>query len=424
MELEKMKARLADIVAKLGEYKALATLGEDEVASINALNTEFGDLKGQIQAREAIEAMTKDSSISNRKVAALPKIETANEKKNDNKKHGFDNAGEFYRAVALHSNGKTDRRLEMYNAATEKVGEDGGFLLPEDFRDAVNNKVEGPESLLAKTTQFKTASNQLSFPVNESAVWDGTGIQAFWTPELGQYQKSQPIFAEKNFRLHKVTALVPVSEELLQDAAAIESYIKAQAPQAIVHKVNTAIISGDGVGKPMGFLNSGFKYKVAKESGQAADSIIFENINNMEARLLPLSKPKAVWLVNPQVIPALRLMKFDVGGGQNVPAYLPSTGLSGAPYGTLMGLPIMPLMSGVKALGDEGDISLVDLSYYWSLVKTDGVQSSMSNHVYFDRDQNLYKFSFRVGGMVPYSTPVTTEFGNFSMSGIVTLEAR
>jgi HK97 family phage major capsid protein len=223
-------------------------------------------------------------------------------------------------------------------------------------------------------------------------------------------------------KLHKLTALVKVTDELLEDAPALESWIKGEAPVAMVNKINNAIIAGTGVGQPLGILNSGFKYQIAKEVGQAADTVVFENINKMYARIIPASIGRSVWLVNPAVLPQLRTMKFDVTNG--VPAYLPTTGISGAPYGTLFGIPIMPMLGGVKALGDEGDIVLADLSFMYTAYKTAGIKSEMSTHVYFSTSETAFKFTMRIAGQCPFKTPIKTEFGNYELSAFVTLADR
>ena len=413
-----MKARLAEIVAKLEGFNAAVSFSDEDLTTINDLNDEFSSLKNQIEAREKIENMSKSASTSTRKVkndqVQTPKAEVSSK---------FKTVGEFFQSVRGAANGSVDKRLRA-EGAMERSGEDGGFLIPTDFRKEIQTKVTGDESLLSKTFQIKTGSNHISIPVNETAPWDGTGIVAYWEGEGKPMTESKGKFGQFDSKLHKLTALVRVTDELLEDAPALESFIKAQAPMAMMHKVNSAIINGDGVGKPSGFLNSGFKFKVSKESGQAADTVRFENIVNMQARILPQSFAKSAWLVNPAVLPQLRLMKFDASAASPVPAYMPPSGLAEAPYGTLMGRPIYPMMGGVQALGDEGDISLVDLSYYISAYKTSGVTSDMSTHVHFDTNETAFRFTMRIAGGCPYKAPVTTENGNFQMSGIVTLEDR
>jgi HK97 family phage major capsid protein len=144
----------------------------------------------------------------------------------------------------------------------------------------------------------------------------------------------------------------------------------------------------------------------------------------MQGRLLPNSIGRAVWLINPAVRPLLPLMKFDTAATSPVPVYLPQTGVSGMPYGSLYGMPILPMMGGSKALGDEGDISLVDLSYYYTAVKTTGIKSDMSAHVYFSTGEMAFRFTMRLAGQCPFKAPITSENGSYSMSGFVTLEDR
>jgi HK97 family phage major capsid protein len=90
----------------------------------------------------------------------------------------------------------------------------------------------------------------------------------------------------------------------------------------------------------------------------------------------------------------------------------------------LLGLPVIPLIASMPALGTEGDIVLVNFNYYYTITKQGGMKQAVSTHLYFDRDLSAYKFSLRLDGQCPFKTPVVTEFGNHSMSAIVTLADR
>ncbi len=428
MNLEQLRARLAEIMAQLGQYDGKENFEASEIEAVDALSVEVEALQKQIETCEKLEAMkAKVAAPAPRQVAAsLPaKVEVGASRQSLDPKAGFQSSGEFYRSVIQAAHGTFDKRLTVQGGAMEKVGEDGGFLIPTDFRQEILKKVTGDESLLSRTTQFKTASNNLELPTNETAPWDSSGvINATWEGEGTEPSDSKAKFGLTQFRLNKLTALVRVTSELLEDAPALESWIKANAPDAMVHKINKAIIAGTGVGQPLGILNSGFKYELAGEGGQTADTVNFQNINKMFGRLLPMSIRNAVWLIHPALLPQVREMRFDLASDTPVPVYLPAAGISGAPYGTLMGLPILPMMAGVKAPGDAGDIMLVDLKYYYSVIKTAGMKSEVSTHVHFKTDEQLFKFQMRLGGQVPYKAPVTTENGAFDMSGIVTLGAR
>jgi HK97 family phage major capsid protein len=426
MNLEELRKRLADISAKLETISA-GDLNDAAIAEVETLHAEFEETKKKIEAIEKMDSVKAQTAASTRKVApqAATKVEVGETRLVHDPKGGFVNQGEFFKAVAnaaLSGNSRVDQRLIVRAGMKESIGEDGGFLIPADFRQSIEKKVNSDESLLPKTRQFQTSSNILTLPTNEAHPWDATCVKAYWDGEAVAATESKPQFGETSMKLHKLTALVKVTDELLEDAPALESWIKGEAPVAMVNKINNAIIAGSGAGQPLGILNSGFKYQVAKESGQAADTVVFENINKMYARIIPASIGKSVWLVNPAVLPQLRTMKFDVSNG--VPAYLPTTGISGAPYGTLFGIPLMPMLGGVKALGDEGDIVLADLSFMYTAYKTAGVKSEMSTHVYFSTSETAFKFTMRLAGQCPFKTPIKTEHGAYELSAFVTLADR
>lgn len=413
-----MKARLAEIVSKLEELNAVDTLTKEIVAEINDLGSEFDTMKEAIEAKESMEAKLVASNVSNRRASpdVVAKVEVLPAQKDKN--GGFKSMGEFLSAVKDASNGKFDKRFQ--NTMFEKNGEDGGFLVPEEMMTEVSKKLGTEESLLSKTRQFVVAGNALSLPTDETSPWSG-GIQAYWLAEGNPHTNSKIKLGQASWKLHKLGALVYVTDELLEDATALESYMKTMAPEAIMHKVNSAIISGNGVGKPMGILNSGFKIAVAKEAGQTAATIVARNVIKMFSKMIPSARAGAAWYVNAGCEEQLRTLKDDLG---NFIYLAPGSQMNQSPYGQLLGLPVLPMIGSLPALGDEGDLILANLSYYYTITKQGGLKSSVSSHLLFDRDIQAYKFVLRIDGSCPFKTPVTTEFGSHQMSAIVTLADR
>lgn len=426
MNIEQMRARLAAIVAVLGALQAKSELSDEETTQVEEMGVEFETLTKKIEAREKLDAMIAKAGSSNRQTAAQTPAAVTSVGKNrieDDPKRGFKNAGEFYNAVQ-----KKNEPVLAAAGLSEKFGEDGGFLVPEDFRLDIQKKISGDQSLLARTRQFQTGSNILTLPTYEAAPYDANAFQAYWEAEAQLYKESKTKFSEVSMRLSKLTALVRVTDELLEDSPAMESFIRANAPDAMLHKLNSAIIAGVGGGMPQGYLNSTFKVKIAAEGGQTAGTVVFANVNKMLAGLVPSSMPNAVWIVNPNVLPQLRTMVFAPSSTVPVPVYMPSTGVSGAPYGTLFGMPILPMLGGVKALGVEGDIALVDLNYYYTAVKVAGgnlgIKTDISTHVFFDTNESAFRFTMRVAGQVPYKSAIVNQAGDYTCSGIVTLADR
>jgi len=418
MDLAQMRAKLSAIVAKLNEFNGLESFDDAAVEAIDSLNAEFETLKKQIEAKEKLEAMNAVASTSVRKTApeVSARVEVVANKVDRN--GGFKSFGEFLNAVKGEATGRKDRRFE--NTLFERNGEDGGFLVPEDMLSSVTKKLSSDESLLAKTRQFTVSGNSLTLPTDESSPWNG-GVSTYWVAEGAAITDSKGKIGQASLKLNKLAAMIKITDELSEDSVALESFMLAMAPESIMHTINSAIISGNGVGKPTGILNSGFKITASKEGGQTADTIVAKNIIKMYSKMIPAARAGAVWYINAGCEEQLRLMKDDVG---NFIYLSPGSQMNQSPYGLLMGLPVIPMIGSLPQLGDEGDIVLANLSYYYTIVKSGGLKQAVSSHLYFDRDIQAFKFTMRLDGNCPFKTPVSTEFGSHQMSAFITLEAR
>ena len=343
---------------------------------------------------------------------------------------GFYSLGDFAAAVKVAAapggTGSVDPRL-IQNAPTtyssEGVGSDGGFAVPPDFRDTIKQKVMGETSLLGMTDQMLTSSNSMTYPKDETTPWQSSGgIQSFWEGEGKQLNQSKIQLESELLRLNKLTTLVPVTEELLEDSPALNSYLSRKAPQKMDFKITDAIINGTGVGMPTGLLNSPALISVAKEGSQVADTIVFNNIIKMWSRMYGPSRPTSVWLINQDIEPQLFTMSFE-GTSSSVPAYMPANGLSTSPFSTLMGRPVIPTQS-CQTLGDKGDIILADLNEYVTAMKAAGIRSDVSIHLWFDYDIVAFRFILRVTGQPWWSAAVAPKNGSNTLSPFVTLAER
>jgi len=421
MTPEQIRARLLEIQNSLDSIVAVdGAYSDEQVGQVDALNAEFETLTKQLETAEKVEAMKARASASaGRKAAPAPitQVQVGVNRATD-RFGGFSSNGEFLNAVKRAAAGEIDKKFQ--NTIYEKNGEEGGFLVPEDMSETILKKLESNESLMAATTSIPVSGNALTLNIDESQPWN-QGIQAYWLAEGAALTESKPAFKQASWRLQKVGALVKATDELLDDVVALEGYIKTAAPAAIMHKVNAAIISGNGAGKPQGIINSPFTVTAAKESGQTADTIVARNVIKMYSRMLPGARAGASWYINAGAEEQLLTMKDDLG---NFIYLSPGSQMNQTPYGLLMGRPVVPLMSGIPALGDLGDIMLANLSYYYMIRKASGVKSATSIHMNFDREITAFRFTLRVDGKCPFQAPVTTEFGAYQMSAFVQLEAR
>lgn len=311
--------------------------------------------------------------------------------------------------------------------ASEGIATDGGYLVQQDFSSELF-KIAHDESLLAglvRTTPMSDPSNRLLMnAVAETSRVTGSrwgGLQAYWLNEGGTKTASKPTFRQIEWNLRKLTGLFYATDELLRDARALAAVAKEGFGEEFGWMLDDAIYNGTGGNKPLGFMNSGAVVSVAKESGQAAATVLFQNIVKMWVRLPVRSRKSAVWLINQDVEAALPFMVLSVGTG-GVPVYLPASGAASDGLATLMGRPVIPVEQ-AATLGTTGDIVLFDPQAYM-LVTKDGIQEAESMHVAFVTDETVFRFVMRVDGQPLWNSALTPANGSNTMSPYVTLATR
>ena len=339
---------------------------------------------------------------------------------------GWRMSGDFMAAVRRASlGGQVDGRLTQIKAATlstysqEGTGADGGFAVPPEFRTEIMTKVFGQDSLFARTNQNPVSGNNLTLPLDMTTPWQATGgLQAYWTAEQSAITQSKVQLEEVNLKLNKLACLVPVTEELLEDAPALGAYVTRKASEKIDFALSYSLVWGDGTGKPLGFMNAPCLSTQAAVGSQTADTINATNATSMYARMPTSSRSTAVWLIHPDAEHQLPLMTI---GDQ--PVWLPPGGLTQSPLGILLGRPVIPHQV-CESIGDLGDFMFVDFNAYLTAVKSGGMKSDVSIHLWFDQDITAFKFTIRVAGQPWWSVATTSRDGTFTQSPFIVLAAR
>ena len=358
-------------------------------------------------------------------------------------KRGFASFGEYAKAVhgswaVTRTGGTVDKRLLMLPGGrhavapstygNEGTGADGGFLVPSGFSQNVFTLSLAEDSLLPLTDNMIVEGNGMQIPKDETTPWGANGVRAYWQGEATAGTATKPVVSMMDLRLKKLLALTPVSDELLADASALTSYLPKKMAVSIRWKTNEAILFGAGAGTPLGaytaLANSlGPVITVAKEAGQATLTLQAINLAKMIARLPPGSFPNAVWIINNDVLPYLFTLTLG-----NYPIYLPggapvAGGIQMNPYGMLLGRPIM-VSQHAKSFTNQGDILLVDMSYYQTITKAEGITMASSMHLYFDADAMAFRTTFRVDGQPKIVAPITPANGSNTLSPFVQLATR
>jgi HK97 family phage major capsid protein len=304
-------------------------------------------------------------------------------------------------------------------------GEAGGYLIPDEFRTELLSVAIDKTDIMARAMKVPMQTNSINIPYVNGFDRSGGlvhgGVQFKWLEEIEQKTATQPKVGLINLKLKKCAGLAYVSDEMLEDSPiSMEPFLKAAFTDALAFELDWVAINGTGAGQPLGMLTSPCNVEVAKEGEQSADTIVFENIVKMYARMWRTGQ--AVWMANRNTFPQLSTMVMPVGTG-GVPVYLPANGAAGQPNATLMGLPLI-FTEHMRSLGDAGDIGMFDWSQYLIGNKAAGLQFASSIHLKFDYDQTAFRFVYRIDGQPWWKSAMTPRYASETLSPCVTLAER
>lgn len=303
----------------------------------------------------------------------------------------------------------------------ESVPAEGGFLVQPDYGTEILRDVYDTGILSSRCRRRPVSGSGFrGRAIDETSRATGSrygGLQVYRAAEAGSYTASKPKFREIRMDLEKQIGLYYATDELLQDGPALEAEVRDWFTEEFGFAIDDEIVRGDGVAKPLGFLSAAALVSQAKEAAQAADTVNATNIQKMYARQPGQSLARAIWVMNQEVWPQLFAMNQA-----NMPIFMPGGNLASAPFGQLLGKPIV-ISEVASALGDLGDINLVDLNKYL-LIEKGGVLTAVSIHVQFLTGETAFRFTVRNNGQPIPNAAITPYKGASTLSPFVSLAER
>jgi HK97 family phage major capsid protein len=439
---DELKGQLTELLAAAAKDKRPLTAAETETADklegervqvLATLKHEETRLDWERNSAPAIDPAAPAQAAPTR-----GKAQGANPWGDTSTKEGFSAAlGAFLVAVANASRpgGTIDPRLlGAASGLNTAVGADAGFLVRTDFStQLLNRAIE--QSVLAQrcnTIEIGDGFDGIELPfIAETSRANGSrwgGVQVYRRAEAETVTATKPKLDMLELRLEDLMGICYATDRATRDAVSLGQIIQLAFSSEFAFKLDDEIYRGTGVGQCLGILTSPATVSQAAEAAQVADTVVAENIVKMRARLRARNRANSIWIINQEVEPQLPLMTVkvkNVAGAENVggaPIYMPANGLSVDGYDTLFGRPLVPLEQ-ASAVGDVGDIALVDMGEYL-LIRKGGIQADQSMHVRFLYGENTYRFVQSVNGAPTWKSSLTPYKGANALSPFVTLAAR
>lgn len=447
--MEKLKAKYGDLQNQIDTIKAAAEAKENglddaDYTAIKALLDEQDIVKAQIATAERMAANEEGAESTSDNVPPTPGLEISQGPIFRSNGHMLqaiiaagmtdrpgDKIGEFECGVLSDKLVKHQRASkETINAAASGANEttpsDGGFMVGTDFGQTLMTEAFENANIPSKCRNIpiSASSNRTSLPaLKETSRATGSrygGVQVFMRHEAASVTATKMELREIVLELNSLMGITHLTDEIMQDASALEAWVLMMFGLEMGFKIDDLLVRGTGAGEPLGILTAPALRTIAKETGQTADTIVWENVQKLFTFGLG---DNLEWYINKECLPELMNMVQPVGTGGNA-VWLPSGGASGRPFDTLLGRRINYIEQ-ASALGDKGDIMYADFSQYLFADKG-GIQTASSIHVNFTTAETALRFMFRLDGQPLRAAPITPFKGatNATYSSFVTLAAR
>lgn len=460
MRIDEIRNQLAGVNQQMETVREKGVaLSKDEnstTAQLTAVKDELENLKMRRDVlADALADATDPEKMQPETLKALDNVKSVG-----GKFKSFADFCDVVRKAGDKVNPRIDTRLAEYmsirdaaSGANITTDADGGYLIPPDYAEGLGKVAMDQAVIFPGVTKIPVAGNRLvrnllkqssmkdTVRTENSEVYGRNGgLIGYWKAEAAQLTKTYFIFEQQEIQLEKLTGLSYATEEMLEDAPALAAYLQQGFAEEFAFQIDNAILNGRGHStyyEPTGVLaSSNALVTVAKESGQAASTVVAENIIKMYNAMPARNRANAVWYINQDVEPQLLKMVLNTGSmastgesaveeltgsfGQLI--YLPPGGLTNKPAGTLMGRPVVPIEQ-CAGLGTKGDIVFMDPSQYiW--ISKGGIQADTSIHLRFDYDEMAFRFTYRCGGACGWKNAVQAYKSTTSRSPYVTLAAR
>ena len=449
-KLQKLQKAYREKMAKLKELRALETRTDDQNTELTTIMDELETLGTEIDTEQRAQDL-EDQDLFN--------DDDPQDLDGEGNKRNIDVEDQpIYRSafplgeqcrdmilVAKNGSGKESNearsRLDQTNVRevglqekraagtgmAEAVAEDGGHLIQGESAVDIMTRGWNNNAVLSRTDSMTIGGmfyDQYGLDEDSRVVGSrGGGVRWYNDKELAELESSKTVLKKTRWEPKRLTGLYFMSNEVMNDIPALQGEMNNLFGEELAFRKQEMVFRGTGSGEALGLINAPNVVSQAKQSGQAATTIVHRNTTKMISRVHLMNLNGVVWLVNQDTMDELMNLTIAIGtGGAVSSAFVPN--LIGAPgmIGTLHGYPVIPIEQ-ASTLGTVGDIVLTDLSQYRTVDKG-GVETAISGHIKFLFNQTAVRFVTHFDGQPKQKAALTPNKGTLKVSSTVTLAVR
>lgn len=326
-----MPPELTEILARFDEHHA----------SVVAMAKDVTDTK------KSVSAFEKDIDAMSKKIAALQHGGGSEACEVDPTGATINPAtlkAEREAIVSYYRNGSQEKLLSIRADMSVGSDPDGGLWVAPTMSSAITRRLfdSSPITRLARTVTM-TSGSEFQEPI------DAGDVGAVWAAEQEpRPETSSPKLGLLTVPLHEIYSNVPVTQKLLDVADwDVGAWLQGKISDRFVRSISTALVSGDGAGKPRGILSytnvatadaarpwGQIQYVPSGGAAGFADTNPADALKSLIWSLRAPYRTGANWLMNSTTLSVVDKMKDGQGN------YLLRPGLTAGMPNMLLGYPV------------------------------------------------------------------------------------
>ena len=316
-----MSNLLQDRNTVYGEMKSIMSLenrSEGDFAKYNELEAKYSSLTKQIESEVRFDAIK--SSMG----AALDKRAVGSSKTGND-----DEIRSAFLNYVRTGDVSEIRNINSFSSA------EGGVNVPVILLGQIQ------KALLENSVMRRIGARVIGTTSTTTLPITNTAPTALWKDQnpSGSYVETPQTFSSATLGAYKLTGLIKISEEVLQDAATdLEATVASNLGVSFGNAEETAFVSGSGVLQPTGLFRTttaGGNSALSQNLGSSTGSALLDNMIAAYYRMPGNRRQEACWIVGDGLASQMRQLKASTAG-----TYLWETSVQAGQPDTFMGRPV------------------------------------------------------------------------------------
>ncbi len=294
----------------------------------------------------------------------------------------------YFRGVSSGNWEKAEKEQDLFKAMGENIGTEGGHLVPTYFSTQLIELLS--ERAVVRSMPGIQIMNVPGQKI-EIARQDSATTVSWGSENTTITESTAPTFGNVCVEPRKMTALVPVSRELIRNAGInVDMLVKNEFVKRMGLAEDLAFLDGTGGSQPLGIYN----IPGVLNTNLSGAVMKFDNVLDADLQIREQNGTLTGWIASPVIAHQLRTLKDTNGQSIYVPLNSRVTDVANAVVAELYGAPLVLTNTVVKTKGASANQTYAIAGQWSNAIIGDGEEmriETSTQGTYFEKDQVGFK---------------------------------